>query len=391
MSVCRTQLIDAAIQVRCLRQQLFVQRRQLRNASTSVSPPASGAAKLSNRRLVSLHGVDTPKFLQGILTNNVGDSLPQSGFYAAFLNAQGKVLNDVFVFPTSGTDWQKEQFWGSDDGEPGVLIEVDAGSSEQLLRHIKRHKLRSRFRLRLLDEGELDIWSVWKDDRWTHHTKAKSGRSLSLIDSRAPGMGQRLLLRDGESLTEAAEMDEVAEAPFSTYALRRYLRGIPEGQQEIPREESLPMNYNMDIMGGIDFRKGCYIGQELTIRTHHTGVVRRRVLPVQLYDQATEPPEELVFDPASSTLDNIQGEIRRDDAKKRSTGKLIANIGNVGIGMCRLEQMSDLSITGERNNHSTSDKFVVDNGARDLVGVKAFVPDWIRNRIRDPKLQRRVE
>ncbi|KAI7645707.1 hypothetical protein KC318_g19870, partial [Hortaea werneckii] len=62
-------------------------------------PPPSGAAKLTNRRLISLHGDEAPKFMQGIVTNNVrAESM--AGFYAAFLTAPGKVLNDVFVYPT---------------------------------------------------------------------------------------------------------------------------------------------------------------------------------------------------------------------------------------------------------------------------------------------------
>jgi hypothetical protein len=71
-------------------------------------PPMSGAAKLTTRRLISLHGPEAPKFLQGIITNNLrADS--RSGFYSAFLTAPGKVLNDVFVYPTFGSRSKQEQ------------------------------------------------------------------------------------------------------------------------------------------------------------------------------------------------------------------------------------------------------------------------------------------
>lgn len=64
------------------------------------------------------------------------------------------------------------------------------------------------------------------------------------------------------------------------YTLHRLLLGVPEGVLDIPPAQAFPMDSNLDMMGGLDFRKGCYIGQELTVRTYHTGVVRKRVYPV---------------------------------------------------------------------------------------------------------------
>ena len=203
-----------------------------------------------------------------------------------------------------------------------------------LLKHLKRHKLRSKLRLRALEEGELNIWSLWKEDeRWTAHTKAEQdGGVITLTDCRAPGMGQRVLLAEVDAV--ASVLGNVEEAPLSAYTIRRYLRGVAEGQDEIHREEALPMNVNLDIMGGIDFKKGCYTGQELTIRTHHTGVVRRRILPVALYNLGGELPNSLEYD-ATTILPTLESEaeIRRDDKRKRGTGKLISSIGNIGLAM----------------------------------------------------------
>ncbi|QIW94846.1 hypothetical protein AMS68_000364 [Peltaster fructicola] len=387
-------LSQRSICTRCLHStQRHRKVRQLSTQSIPPSPPppppATGAAKLSNRRLVSLHGPDAPKFLQGIITNSVSvDRTAGNGFFAAFLTAQGKVLNDVFIYPTIGSRWQKDHH---DDGDQGFLVEVDSEQAELLFKHLKRHKLRSKFKLRQLEVEELDVWSVWReDDRWTQHTHARSNNEiLSLQDCRAPGMGQRLLL---PPTTSSPELDGVQEAPLAAYTIRRYLRGIAEGQSEIPREESLPMNYNFDLMGGIDFKKGCYIGQELTIRTHHTGVVRRRVLPVSLYDAASQPPTEPIYDP-QSTAHAAEGntDIKKASSKKRATGKLIASVGNVGLALCRLEQMSDLVVTSEGNSFDPAEKFVVEAQDGQVTGIQPFVPDWVRGRIREPRVQRRVE
>ena len=327
--------------------------------------------------------------MQGIITNNVkADS--RAGFFAAFLTAPGKVLNDVFIYPTLGSNWHKDV--NKDDHE-GYLVEVDADTADLLLKHIKKHKLRSKFKLRMLDEGELDVWSKWsEDERWTAHTQgALESGLLGLADCRAPGMGQRILIPRGSGQDPPAEL-EADEASLGAYTIRRYLKGVPEGQKEIPRDDSLPMNTNIDIMGGIDFKKGCYIGQELTIRTHHTGVVRRRILPVELYAHDQGPPDVLEYNQEASLPSVEDGtDIRRDDKRRRATGKLIANVGNVGLGMCRLEQMSDLTISGEGSSFDPSDRFLAQAADGRDVGVKAFVPDWMRGRIREPKIQRRVE
>lgn len=319
----------------------------------------------------------------------------KNGYFAAFLNAQGKVLNDAFIYPITGSNWQRlPGSLQSEQSDVGFLIDVDATTLEPLLQVLKRHKLRSKLKFRALDEGELDVWSLWRGERWTAHGQQSEDINghvaIWLTDSRAPGMGQRLLLA---SKSASDVLSEVEEAPISAYTIRRYLRGIAEGDREMPRTESLPMNYNIDLMGGIDFKKGCYSGQELTIRTHHTGVVRRRVLPIILFEAGSAIPDALEYNPSSSLAGvDLRGmDIRRDDERKRSTGSVLGNVGNIGLGMCRLEQMSDLVVSGEGSSFSESDRFMVQESSGQKFGVKAFVPDWLRGKIREPKIQRRVE
>ncbi|KAK3703927.1 ccr4 associated factor [Vermiconidia calcicola] len=374
---------------RCLRLSRL-RHYSTQNTKLPPPPPASGAAKLTNRRLISLHGQDAPKFLQGIVTANVTPGT-RSGLFTAFLNAQGRVLSDTFIYPTLGSQWHQEI---NKDDEQGYLVEVDSTQAETLTKHLKRHKLRSKFKLRLLEEGELDVWSVWKEDeRWTAHTaEDNAGGIIMMTDRRAPGMGQRALLSPSNFSSDLkGVLDQAQEALFDAYTIRRYLKGVPEGQVEIPRDDSLPMNCDIDIMGGIDFRKGCYVGQELTIRTYHTGVVRRRILPVVLYEHGKQPPERLEYDPeASVALPAYDVDIRRDDERQRATGKFIAGIGNVGLAMCRVEQMSHLVVSGEGSSFSYADTFFVKAEDGQKYGIKAFVPDWIRGHIREPKIQKRV-
>lgn len=346
-------------------------------------PPTSGAAKLTTRRLIFLNGRDASKFLQGLITNDVTKDV-RNGYFAAFLNAQGKVLNDAFVYPISGSNWQRlPGFTQSEQSDVGFLIDVDATTLEPLLKVFKQHKLRAKLNYRALDEGELDVWSLWRGERWTAHGQQADDfdghGSIWLTDSRAPGMGQRLLLT---SKAASDVLNVVEEAPLSAYTIRRYLRGVPEGDKEIPRLNSLPMTYNIDIMGGIDFKKGCYSGQELTIRTHHTGVVRRRILPVMLYGAESTPPETLEYAPSTNIASTglVGMQIQCDNKRQQSTGRLMGTVGNLGLGHCRIERMTDLVVSREEGFFQGTERFMVESPSGPKVGVKAFVPDWLRGK-----------
>ena len=351
-------------------------RRKLSTNPLPSSPPPKGYACLTTRRLISLRGLDASHFLQGLTTRNISsgtfstDHHSQQGIYSAFLNASGRVLHDVFVYPDRRFNAQDE---------PAFLIEVDAREVQLLARHLKRYKLRAKVTVDVVDNGEVQIWSVWDDA--TLGDKVGEEAVFHCEDQRAQGMGKRLLLLGDTRPQIDAEMVEVG-----TYEVRRMLHGVPEGQTEILKDSALPLESNMDYMGGIDFRKGCYVGQELTIRTHHTGVVRKRILPVQLYN-SDNLPQTLKYDPVSSYMEPPQGStIKRSNGKGRSTGKWLGGVGNVGLALCRLENMTDIVLTGDINQWNANDEFLVswpeqEGRASGEVKVRALVPEWHRNRI----------
>jgi folate-binding protein YgfZ len=250
----------------------------------------------------------------------------RGGFYTALLNARGRVLNDVFVYPDpSAGDASMEGNW---------LIEVDA--------------------------------------------KEVGGDVVGCQDSRAPGMGRRLVL-EGEKKPEV----DVEESGVDVYRVRRYLNGVPEGQDELLREAALPQESNIDVMGGIDYTKGCYLGQELTIRTYHQGLVRKRIVPMMVLAEGEEWPQKLEWrggDVASRVKNG--GDIKKiaegGAAKGRPAGKWLTGVGNLGLGLARLESM------GGWKDGSTwianKDEFAIegkDEAAGDL-RVRTFPPVWFK-------------
>ena len=309
-----------------------------------------------------------------------GETSPKAAYYAGFLNPTGRVLHDVFIYPSPTAD----------PTEPAYLVEVDKAEVQNFMKHLKKYKLRAKLKMRALDEGERSIWASWDEKNgsiWARDDgDAGVELPLSCEDKRAPGLGYRIIADD--AFAERERLNS-AEVPLESYTLRRMLHGVAEGQGEIISGAALPMESNMDVMGGIDFHKGCYVGQELTIRTHHRGVVRKRILPVQLYDFDSPPPESdvIVYDedtqiqvpPAGSSIRKVS------QGRGASPGKFLAGIGNVGLALCRLETMTDLAFTGEATRYDPDEEFAVSWGeegeATGKVKVKAFIPPWTRDYI----------
>lgn len=314
------------------------------------------------------------------------------------------MLNDAFIYPLPKTDSE-----AASTDDPAWLIEVDKSEIPSLLKHLKKHKLRAKLKLRALEDGERTVWSAWKDHaepRWAAYnleSEASSPFSPSspiagCVDTRAPGFGSRLVTPGEEDLrTHLPDESHVAgsEVNLDSYTVRRMLHGVAEGQNEIIRESALPLECNMDMMRGVDFRKGCYVGQELTIRTHHTGVVRKRIVPVQLYegDQNAVTSTEIetpVYDPSTGLpLPPHGSNISKVGARRgRSAGKFLNGIGNIGLALCRLEMMTDITLTGEGTQYTPNQEFKAswsgaeegspDSSEAGEVKLKALVPAWTR-------------
>jgi folate-binding protein YgfZ len=368
----RPSLQRASICSRCVgrSRRLFSATHRAQNSPPS--PPPAGYTHLSNRKVVSVSGIDAPKFLQGLSTNNV-DPARDDGWYTAFLNAQGRVLWDAFVYPTLDSDGRQ------------YLVEVDASEVKGLMAHFKRHKLRSKIQIKDLSQAST-IWASWGYDE-PEATRSSSvepsiGKCLRLPDPRLKGFLTRTLVLDYE-VSGSSDSNQLPpegftapETSLSSYQIHRYLHGVPEGPQEIIPQTALPLESNIDHLNGIDFRKGCYLGQELTIRTQHTGVVRKRILPVQLYTESSVP-DTLQYLPDIPLVLPPSGADIKAEGGKRPAGKWLGGVGNIGLALCRLENMTDMRVSAEGGTYQDGMEFRVGS---DGLKVKAFVPMWLREK-----------
>ncbi|KAI0049601.1 Aminomethyltransferase folate-binding domain-containing protein [Auriscalpium vulgare] len=323
--------------------------------------------RLPRRGLISVSGSHAASFLNGVLASSVPAN-PGAPFFTAFLNAQGRVIYDAFVHTHDAPST-------SSAPAPSYIIEYDASPSPTpdtppLLAMLKRYVLRAKVRLRDVTE-EHDVYASWNpqaplEERrwiwsrsgvvepvWGHSTDGVGAWGVEgdgvrvLRDRRAVGMGLRRIVRKGDQPPEASTHD-VGTA--DDYLVHRIVHGVPEGVRDIPPLTAFPMDSNLDIMGALDFRKGCYTGQELTVRTYHTGIIRKRILPVIVHPSShtpssslnpsgptpTEPPKQLGTDVrASLTHAPPEGRI----ARPRGTGRLLSHARGVGLALLRLEHV----------------------------------------------------
>ncbi|CAO3625724.1 unnamed protein product [Cunninghamella blakesleeana] len=334
-------------------------------------------SSIPKRYLLEMEGPDSSKFLQGLITNHMPlISSGGAGFYSAFLTPQGRMLYDVFIYPINV---------GENFPHPKFIIDAPFVPGNPILKHLKRYILRSKIKIKDVSE-DYHLYHIWgkshlptvmnaKDaDHVPTGTLIKKNNQLTDIgceDPRVHGFGYRAVIpKDQDILSFLNHKNEYTELSSDEYTIRRILHGIAEGTDDIWPEQSLPLESNLDYMNGVDFRKGCYIGQELTIRTYHTGVVRKRIVPIQIYKEDENVPTSQSVNRNISLIPTIepQSDIRLSNNKssKRSVGKVGSTIHNIGLALMRLEHV-EKCVKGEEVGFHIPDTNYL---------VRPFLPSW---------------
>ncbi|ORZ01889.1 hypothetical protein BCR42DRAFT_429821 [Absidia repens] len=333
-------------------------------------------AKVPHRHLLEMDGPDSAKFLQGLITNHMPlISAGGDGFYTAFLTPQGRTLYDAFVYPVNaGENFPHQKY----------ILDFSAIEGRSLLKHLKLYLLRSKIKIRDVT-NDYSLYHLWGSSpppppiksatpdvptpAGTLIKKTSRWSDIGCVDPRVPGFGYRAVIPNDQDVHSMLPSNEYSELPSEEYTIRRLLQGIPEGPDDIWPEQSLPLESNIDYMNGVDFRKGCYVGQELTIRTYHTGVVRKRIVPVQFYKEGESVPDTQFVDRKIQLPDTYQcqSDIRlANGSSKRGVGKTCSGVHNIGLSLMRLEHV-EKAVAGEPVG------FKIDNS--DLL-LRPFLPSW---------------
>ncbi|NWV44760.1 CAF17 transferase, partial [Daphoenositta chrysoptera] len=275
-----------------------------------------------------VRGAEAAVFLQGLLTNDVTPLVAAGGappaLYAHALNVQGRCLYDVILY----------RLHGSTTEEPHILLECDSSVLDSIQKHLKLYKIRRK--VTITPCPDLSLWAVIPGEQPGDASSLPKSADQALLltpDPRAEVMGWRLIAKKGANLSEIIPGSQVGD--IQDYHRHRYKQGIPEGVKDLPPGVALPLESNLAFMNGISFTKGCYIGQELTARTHHMGVIRKRLLPVRFPAPLPGAPEG--------------AEILTESGKP--AGKFRAGRGELGIALLRLAHVNEplcMELGGDR-------------------------------------------
>jgi folate-binding protein YgfZ len=222
-------------------------------------------------------GPDRRAFLQGVVSNDVEKVAPDRALYAALLTAQGKYLHD-FIMAASG-----ETIW----------LDAEAARLADLKRRLSMYRLRAKV---ALDElPELAVAAVFGDSALAAlnlppepGAARNFGDGLVFVDPRLAALGARVILPRDQLRKELSSLG-IAETEFAAYDRHRLALGIPDGSRDLVVEKSILLESGFDELNGVDWQKGCYVGQELTARTKYRGLVKKRLFPVKIDGDAPAP------------------------------------------------------------------------------------------------------
>jgi folate-binding protein YgfZ len=224
---------------------------------------------LPQRGVVAVGGPDRVEFLQGLISNDTTKVAPGSAIWAALLTPQGRFLNEMFV---------------ADGGEETLLLETERARAPALAKKLSLYKLRSKVTV----EDRSSAMEVAAAFGAAQATLPSLAYTVAFPDPRLRELGYRILAPAG-TLKEGLAAQGMAEVPFEEYDALRLALGVPDGSRDLPIEKALLLENGFDELHGVDWNKGCYMGQELTARTKYRALIRKRLLPVNVEGDAPSP------------------------------------------------------------------------------------------------------
>jgi folate-binding protein YgfZ len=264
------------------------------------------AALLPDRGVIKVAGDDARKFLNGLVTVDTATVSPGCARFTALLTPQGKIIADFIMAEAEPADGG------------GFFLDAPRALAPTLVQRLNFYKLRAKVLVEDLSEvlGVLAIWDGL----------AETDYGLCYADPRLPALGTRCMLPPHLADKAAADLG-AGRVDAAEYEAHRIALGVPRGGLDFAYGDAFPHETDMDQLAGLDFDKGCFVGQEVVSRMEHRGIARTRVVPVR-YDG---------FAPDAGAPVS---------AGEKSVGTLGSTAHGHGLAMLRLDRAADALAAG---------------------------------------------
>jgi folate-binding protein YgfZ len=259
------------------------------------------AAFLPDRGVIKVSGADARGFLNNLVTSELDRVCPGAGRFAALLTPQGKIVVDFLVTEAP-----------ADDGG-GFLIDAPRALAQGLADKLGFYKLRAKVAVENLSD-RLGVLAVWDGEPAEQPGPA-------FVDPRDARLGWRVLV-PADLAPKAAALIGAGMADFAAYEAHRIACGVPRGGIDFSYGDAFPHETNMDRLHGVDFDKGCYVGQEVVSRMQHRGTARTRIVRLALEDVRPEAGVE----------------IRAGD---KPVGTMGSSADGMGLALIRIDRAAD--------------------------------------------------
>jgi len=259
------------------------------------------AALLPDRGVVKVSGNDARDFLNGLVTTDVTLLRPGLGRFGALLTPQGKITTDFLITEAP-----------SGHGG-GFLIDCPRVLAQGLADKLGFYKLRAKVVVENLSDS-LGVLAAWDGD-------LALKPDLAFADPRNPALGWRILVPE-ELAQKAADLIGAEMVDSTGYDAHRIASGVPRGGLDFIYGDAFPHETNMDRLHGVDFDKGCYVGQEVVSRMQHRGTARTRTVRVVLDGPAPAPGEAIL-------------------AGGKSLGTMGSSADGAGLALIRIDRAAD--------------------------------------------------
>jgi len=243
---------------------------------------------LESRAVLAISGEDRRVFLQGLISNDINKATESQAIHAAFLTAQGRFLHEFFAVESAAR----------------LLLDTEAARLEDLRKRLAAYKLRAKVALTSLGDDMIVVAAFGAGSAASFGLQPMAGAAaphlcgVAFVDPRLAAMGVRLLLPRA-ALSDLTALGSTP-ASFADYDSWRLSHGVPDGSRDLEIERALLLENGFDELNGVDWKKGCYVGQEVTARMKYRALVKRQLTLVRIDGPTPAPGTTIMFNDAKA-------------------------------------------------------------------------------------------